>query len=61
MKEREIAREIMSMGPGEGNAGSPLSRDPDSGLDPRTSGSSSELKVDIQPIQPLKHTSNVIL
>ena len=39
-------------GEGEGEAGSPLSREPVAGLDPRTLGSGPELKADAQPIEP---------
>ena len=37
---------------GEGEAGSPLSREHDTGLDPRTLGSGPEPKADAQPAEP---------
>ena len=37
---------------GEGEAGSPLSREPDTGLDPRTLGSWPEPKVGTYPTEP---------
>ena len=48
MTEREAAREETQAGEvGEGEAGSLLSREPDSGLDPRTLRSGPELKADV--------------
>ena len=40
---------------GEGKAGSPLSREPDVGLNPRNPESCSEPKADAQPAEPLRH------
>ena len=36
----------------EGEAGCPLSREPDAGLDPRIPGSRPEPKADAQPLSP---------
>jgi len=47
LTEREIARVgTQAGGVGEGEAGFPLSREPDAGLHPRTLGSRPELKAD---------------
>ena len=40
---------------GEGEAGSPLSREPDGRLDPRTLGSRPGPKADFQPAEPPRH------
>ena len=40
---------------GEGEAGSPPSREPDVGLDPRTPRSPPQVKADAQPIEPPRH------
>lgn len=47
MTERERAQ---ARGVAEGEAGSPLSREPDAGLHPRTPGSRPEQKADAQPL-----------
>ena len=47
MTEREAVRDgTQAGGVGEGEVGFPLSREPDLGLNPRTLGSSPELKAD---------------
>jgi len=48
-KERERMAEA------EGEAGSPLSKEPDVGLDPRTPGPQPEPKADTQPTEPHRH------
>ena len=40
---------------GEGEGDSPLSKDPDAGLDPRTPGSRPELKADAPLTEPPRH------
>ena len=42
-------------GEGEGEADSPLSREPDAGLEPRTPGLRLKPKADTQPIEPPRH------
>jgi len=46
LTERDSERGNTSGGVGEGEADSPLSREPDAGLNPRTLGSWPELKAD---------------
>jgi len=48
-------RESMSGGGVEGEAGSPPSREPDAGLDPKTPRSWPEPKADAQPTEPRRH------
>ena len=48
--ERNTEREAETQA--EGEAGSPLTKEPNAGLDPRTPGSHPELKTDAQPLSP---------
>jgi len=53
LTERDTAREgTQAGGVREGEAGFPLSREPNVGLDPRTLGSWPELKADAPPTEP---------
>ena len=58
MTQRET--ELKQGESGEGKAGSPVSREPDAGLDPRTPGSHSELKADAQSSEPPRCPSRKI-
>ena len=59
---REIEKRRGEQGEeGEGEAESPLSREPDAGLDPRTLGPRLELKADAQPSEPLRHPNSCFL
>ena len=60
--EKETAREgTQAEGVGEGEAGSPLSREPNVGLDPRTLGSQPEPKADASPTKPPRRHNNVLV
>ena len=53
LTERDTAREgTQAGGAGEGEEGSPLSRDPNAGLDPRTLGLRPEPKADTSLTEP---------
>ena len=47
------------VGDGEGEAGSPVSREPEAGLDPRTLGSCPEPKADTSLTEPLSFVNMV--
>ena len=58
--DREREKECTEAGEaveGEGEAGSPLSQEPDVGLNPKTQGSGPEPKADAQPTEPPRHPS----
>ena len=56
MRERDTERaQAGGEAEGEGEAGSPLCREPDMGLDPRTLGSRPELKSDASLTEPPRH------
>jgi len=59
LKEGDKGREGKKEG-GKGEAGFPLSREPNAGLDPRTLGSRPEPKADAQPTEPPRRSSKVI-
>ena len=46
---------------GEGEAGSPLSKEPDVGFNPRTAWSQPEPKADAQPTEPSKYHPNELI
>ena len=58
MKARETVSTSCGRGKAEGEAGSPLSREPDAGLGPRTPRSRPEPKADTSLMEPHRRPSN---